>query len=87
MLGIPNTFTPNRDGINDEFRVSYISLKSYSIYIYNRWGRVVYQSDNPGDGWDGSGMATGVYIYQIEAVGTDGMEYSEHGNLHLLTDQ
>ncbi len=87
MLGIPNTFTPNGDGINDEFRVSYISLKSYSIYIYNRWGRVVYQSDNPGDGWDGSGMATGVYIYQIEAVGTDGMEYSEHGNLHLLTDQ
>lgn len=87
MLGIPNTFTPNGDGQNDEFRVSYISLKSYSIYIYNRWGRMVYQSDNPGDGWDGSGLETGVYLYIIEYTSTDGASHTERGTIHLLTDK
>lgn len=70
-LAVPNVFTPNGDGQNDEFRVVYRSLKKYSIVIYNRWGRKVYESTNPAEGWDGTvggGLAPpGVYFYYIEA--------------------
>ena len=43
MLAVPNTFTPNGDGVNDEFRVSYRSLKEFHCWVYNRWGHLVYQ--------------------------------------------
>lgn len=79
MLDVPNAFSPNGDGFNDEFRVVFKSLKSYKITIYNRWGRVVYQSTDPSKGWDGrigrNVAASGTYYYVIEATGTD--RYSE----------
>lgn len=84
VLGIPNTFTPNEDGANDEFKIAYTSLKSYNIYIYNRWGRLLYSSDDPSKGWDGGGMPVGVYFYVIEAVGIDGISYNKQGPIHLL---
>lgn len=84
VIGIPNTFTPNNDGANDEFKIAYTSLKSYNIYIYNRWGRLLYSSDDPSKGWDGSNMPVGVYFYVIEATGIDGISYDKKGPIHLL---
>lgn len=86
FIGIPNTFTPNGDGNNDEFRVDYISLQSFSITIVNRWGRVLYESDNPGQGWDGGDAPTGVYFYSIEATGPDGFNESKTGSIHLFRE-
>ena len=75
MLKVPNVFTPNGDGQNDEFRVLYRSLREYHIWIYNRWGKLVYESTNPAVGWDGSigsrPAAEGAYFYVIRALGTD----------------
>ncbi len=74
-LEFPNVFTPNGDGMNDEFRPAYRSLKSYQLTIYNRWGRKIYQSTDPSTGWDGkignSEAAEGVYIYIAEAESYD----------------
>ena len=88
-LQVPNVFTPNGDGINDEFRVAYRSLKKYSITIFNRWGRKVYSSTNPAQGWDGrigKGQAgPGVYFYVIEAEGFQKEErYKLHGTITLI---
>lgn len=75
MLTVPNIFTPNGDGSNDEFRVVYRSIKEFHIWVYNRWGKLVYKSDNPAEGWDGKingrDAAAGAYYYVIRALGTD----------------
>jgi gliding motility-associated-like protein len=78
MLEVPNTFTPNGDGAYDEFRVIYRSLKEFHIWIYNRWGHLVYESNDPAKGWDGNiggrPAAEGAYYYVIRALGTDATE-------------
>ena len=75
LLEAPNVFTPNGDGINDEWRVAYKSIESYQCIIQNRWGRTVFKSDDPGKGWDGTiggkKAAEGTYYYVIVAYGTD----------------
>lgn len=80
MLNVPNVFTPNGDGTHDEFRVVYRSIKEFHIWIYNRWGHLVYKSNDPAKGWDGTingrPAAEGAYYYVIRALGTDAdMDY------------
>lgn len=75
MLNVPNTFTPNGDGVNDEFRVVYRSIKEFHCWIYNRWGHLVYEWTDPAKGWDGTiggrPAPIGAYYYVIRALGTD----------------
>ena len=75
FLSVPNTFTPDGNGTNDEFRVAYRSIKEYHIWIYNRWGKLVYESTDPAKGWDGMignrPASEGAYYYVIRALGTD----------------
>ena len=74
-LAVPNVFTPNGDGKNDEFRVAYRSLKEFHCWVYNRWGKLVYEWDDPAKGWDGMiggrPASEGAYYYVIRALGTD----------------
>ncbi len=74
-LSVPNVFTPNGDGKNDEFRVSYRSLREFHCWVYNRWGKLVYEWTDPARGWDGTiggrPAAEGAYYYVIRALGTD----------------
>ena len=75
LLLVPNVFTPNGDGANDEFRVAYRSIKEFHCWVYNRWGHLVYMWDDPAKGWDGTingrPAAEGAYFYVIRALGTD----------------
>ena len=75
QLSVPNVFTPNGDGQNDEFRVTYKSLREFHCWIYNRWGKLVYEFTDPAKGWDGTingrPAAEGAYYYVIRAMGTD----------------
>lgn len=74
-LAVPNVFTPNGDGKNDEFRVAYRSLREFHCWVYNRWGKLVYEWTDPSKGWDGTingrPAAEGAYYYVIRALGTD----------------
>lgn len=75
FIDVPNVFTPNGDGVNDEFRVVYRSIISFNAWVYNRWGRLVCKWSDPAKGWDGriNGKlaAPGAYYYVIEAIGSD----------------
>ncbi|MCC5916574.1 MAG: gliding motility-associated C-terminal domain-containing protein [Cryomorphaceae bacterium] len=67
---IPNTFTPNNDGVNDYFAYGCdCKITSFDIQIFNRWGQRVFQSNNPTHFWDGTlngtPAQTGTYIYII----------------------
>ena len=73
FLYLPTSFTPNGDGLNEEFKAygEGIDLSNYSMYIYNRWGELMFQTDNIGNGWDGSYKGkkadVGVYVWKIIA--------------------
>jgi len=74
VLEIPNVFTPNGDGINDIFKVEHIGDELFSLYIYDRWGVLQYETHNKEAGWDGrdlNGNPTmeGTYFYRVEAGG------------------
>lgn len=74
-LRVPNVFTPNGDGKNDEFRVAYRSIREFHCWVYNRWGKLVFEWTDPAKGWDGTingkPAAEGAYYYVIRALGTD----------------
>ncbi|MPM00371.1 hypothetical protein SDC9_46595 [bioreactor metagenome] len=55
-LRIPNAFTPNGDGLNDIFRPIFIGWEpsKYSMHIYTKWGQLIYEGYDPGEGWDGT---------------------------------
>jgi gliding motility-associated-like protein len=82
-LAVPNVFTPDDGNTqNDEFRVAYRSLKEFHIWVYNRWGKLVYESTDPAKGWDGTingrPAAEGAYFYVVRAKGTDAEKYAEY---------
>ena len=70
---VPNVFTPNNDGQNDNFLIKAYGYNSYHIEIYDRWGLLEYTSDTPFAPWDGKDMSgvmvsDGVYYYIIKSV-------------------
>jgi gliding motility-associated-like protein len=86
---IPNAFTPNQDGINDVFRIyGLYKFKSFSLTIYNRWGEIVFKSNEPKNGWNGQYMGetmpTGHYLYNIEIENQNGSKTHEKGTVILI---
>ncbi|MEM7374927.1 MAG: gliding motility-associated C-terminal domain-containing protein [Bacteroidota bacterium] len=71
-ITVPNAFSPNGDGINDEFFLESVGIQTYELHIYDRWGRVIFQSSQPDERWDGRYQGThapeGVYTYRIQGT-------------------
>ncbi len=78
---VPNAFTPNGSELNNIFLPVFspsLSLSSYQLQIFNRWGQTVFESRDPSKGWDGtistpngpSMSQDGVYTYKISFVET-----------------
>jgi gliding motility-associated-like protein len=60
----PNAFTPNDDGLNDEFGIVGSSfVKEYDLRIYNRLGGKVFETTDPNAKWNGKGWSNGWYVY------------------------
>ncbi len=87
-FNVPNAFTPNGDGLNDLFMIHTELLIAYSIAIYNRWGSVVFASNDVKIGWDGhfqgKPQEIGAYIYEIKSVSTLNIPISKTGTITLL---
>jgi len=68
---VPNAFTPNGDDINDLFGVVALGIDKMTLQVFNRWGELIYTSESPADGWDGSyngvPVPDGVYPYRLRA--------------------
>ncbi|MEO5889155.1 MAG: gliding motility-associated C-terminal domain-containing protein [Ferruginibacter sp.] len=92
IIYIPTAFTPNNDSWNDQFRILGINntaYKSYHLIIYNRWGELVFKSEKPAEGWDGTykGKRAGVgnYVYLLRFTCSDGQRiFNRKGNIMLL---
>lgn len=87
-LALPTIFSPNGDGNNDEFCILGNCIQSAQLTIYNRWGEVVFNSTGNGECWDGTHrdkpVNTGVFIYKLRAIRTDGTELLETGSVTLV---
>jgi len=74
-LIIPNVFTPNGDGKNEKFDIGGLDkYPSSALYVYNRWGAMVYQSKDYRNNWDGTGLNAGSYFYTLEVHKADGVK-------------
>jgi gliding motility-associated-like protein len=87
-LYIPNSFTPNDDGLNDEFFVKGHGVSELNIFIYNRWGELVFRGNRFEDRWDGTFKGEkcpeDVYTYLIKFKALDGSFKKKTGHITLL---
>ncbi len=87
---VPSAFTPNGDGINDVFRAQGHSVKQFEIWIYNRWGKEVFYSNDINEPWLGDvngGDHFGqdeVYQWVVKAVGIRNTSFERSGFVVLV---
>ena len=86
---VPNAFTPNGDGNNDDLKPTFFGIKQLKYFrVYNRWGQLFYQTQTMKQGWDGTfknvkqEMQTLVWV--LEAIGVDGNTYLRRGTTILV---
>jgi len=89
---LPNAFTPNYDDVNDGFRGAgiFYGIKSFDMIIWNRWGEMVFQTNDPNIAWNGRKNNTGqmlplgVYVYQVRLSGARGIKENLTGYVTLV---
>ncbi|MFN0202966.1 MAG: PKD domain-containing protein [Bacteroidia bacterium] len=87
---VPTAFSPNGDGINDVLKVSLFNISSMEFRIYDRWGTLVFQTNDPSKAWDGKNLKgqnvpEGVYTFVLQAQAFDGnSQNKEVGTITLL---
>ena len=85
--GVPTAFSPNGDGVND---ILYVlgSVQNMDFEIYNRWGQVVFHTDNRSVGWDGTfdgkALNPGVFAYHLTGKLANGTAVDNKGNITLV---
>lgn len=87
-LKCPNAFSPNGDGVNDEWKVSYSGILSFECSIFDRYGHKMTSFSDPSLGWDGKHngktVPSGAYYYVIKARGADGKDYKLSGDINIV---
>lgn len=89
---IANAFTPNGDGVNDDFgvRLTYCDVQILEFTVYSRWGELMFQAIESTDRWDGTTMngteaPSDVYVYVTRyKVADEAEEKFEKGGVALL---
>ena len=91
---VPNTFTPNGDGVNDIFVPMGKSIATMRMTIHDRWGELLYEMNDLGNGWDGTyrgePVKSDVYVWRMEYTfyidkeGTEGVLQSQMGHIQVL---
>jgi gliding motility-associated-like protein len=88
LFDIPSAFSPNRDGINDVFLVKGFGIAKFNMKVYNRWGQLMFESNSPTTGWDGTYKGAlqpmDAYAFVINLEFSDGTTASKNGSVTLL---
>jgi gliding motility-associated-like protein len=88
---IPNAFTPNSDGKNETFKGIGIGIKTYTLMIFDRWGELIFQSDDLEKGWDGTFkgkggevVQEGVYVWKVLLRDERNKEHDFNGTVSVI---
>ncbi len=91
-LDMPNAFTPNNDGLNDDFKGfgNFEGASNYKLTVWNRWGDKIFESTNPLQGWTGEKDNDGllapqdVYLYIVDFITPRGEPKKIRGHVTLI---
>ena len=86
---LPNTFTPNGDGVNDIFLPLPNNITSFTLKVFDRWGKKIFETDTFANGWDGNysnGSKAPIdgYSYIFEGVNKKKKPLFQHGIISLI---
>ncbi len=90
LVYIPNSFSPNYDGINDRFLpiIGFADFTSFEMSIFNRLGQQIFRTNDINEGWNGENnkelVPIGIYIYSIQINNSEGKPISFKGTVALL---
>jgi len=87
-LFIPNAFTPNSDDHNELFIITGVSVKTFNIQIFNRWGELMFMSESIDKSWDGAfdnkKVQEGTYYYNVKVLGDDNRMLELSGTVNII---
>jgi gliding motility-associated-like protein len=89
-VSIPNAFTPNHDGRNDQFKILGVeTVTSFHLKIFNRWGQLVFESNDKSRAWDGRcnghECPSGSFVYILSYIDIDSTQlHVVNGTLELI---
>jgi gliding motility-associated-like protein len=85
---IPTAFSPNGDYVNDVFKVVGMHMTEMELEVYNRWGELVFRTNNINEGWDGTfnggDAPEGSYVVKVRATASNGEPIFKSGALALI---
>jgi gliding motility-associated-like protein len=86
---VPSVFSPNNDGINDKIRAYFGCLKTLNYFnIYNRWGRIVFSTSSPTEGWNGKigdiDQESSTYVWVASGEFLSGEKFIKKGSFVLM---
>lgn len=85
---VPNTFTPNGNGTNDIFYGEGDGIREFTMYIFDRWGNLIFESHDPNVGWDGTINGTpcqeDAYVYRFEIKDVLWEDHKFVGHVNLI---
>jgi gliding motility-associated-like protein len=88
LFDVPSAFSPNGDGMNDVLQVRGFGISRMNLKIFNRWGQLVFESNDPSLGWDGrfkgAVQPMDAYAYSIYIEFSDGTKANKTGSITLL---
>jgi gliding motility-associated-like protein len=85
---IPNSFTPNGDGHNDQFKMYANNVREMKMMIFNQWGQKIFETTSMANGWDGTSggkpQPSGVYMYVCRIILNSGDIVDKKGSINLV---
>ncbi|CAG5084971.1 DUF7948 domain-containing protein [Parvicella tangerina] len=87
-LYVPNAFTPNGDGYNDFFKVEAREVHDYQLYIFNRWGQLIFETTDTEASWDGkykgSAVQVDAYVWKIDYLDNQNERHKFIGHVNVI---
>lgn len=87
-LFVPNTFTPNGDGVNDLFFALTDEVTEFRLLVFNRWGSEIFGTDHLGEAWDGTfqGVESPIdtYVWRVDYTLANGSAHTRFGHVNLI---
>lgn len=88
FIYVPNTFTPDGDEFNNVFEAIVGNVQDVEMLIYNRWGELIFESNDPSIGWDGTYAGfkcqDGTYVWKLKVIDLNGIPSEYVGHVNLL---